>query len=182
MVLVAGATPVAVPPTLPLPADAPTRDGGLLVSLNVREAPTTSAALLGKLSNATAVTLLGRNAAGDWWLVCCTPGGAENGWVSAQFITYGRRRSDAGGAAGDHRARDARCHPGTPATPISRIAAMSPTLLTLATLRCANLSCAGRPSRILAFTLTNTGDAAAVDAELSFEAPVGVELCRRVGG
>ena len=41
-----------------------------VVALNVREAPSTSDPILGKLSSGTIVTLLARNEAGDWWLVC----------------------------------------------------------------------------------------------------------------
>ena len=173
--LVAGATPVAVPPTLPLPADAPTGTVGV-VSLNVREAPSTSAAILGKLSNATTVTLLGRNAAGDWWLVCCTPGGAENGWVSAQFITTD---ADAATLAAlpvtTGRETPGVATPAPTATPITAAAALSPTLLTLATMLSPTYPVQG-DQLILAFTLTNTGDAAAANTELSFEAPSGLSF------
>lgn len=170
--LVAGATPAAVQPALPLPTGAPTGTVGV-VSLNVREAPSTSAVILGKLSNATTVILLGRNDAGDWWLVCCAPGGAENGWVSAQFIT-----TDADAAAlpvTTGRETPVVATPAPAATPITAAAPLSPTLLTLAAMLSPTYPVQG-DQVILAFTLTNTGDAAAVNAELSFEAPSGLSF------
>ncbi len=167
--------PVAGQPALPLPAGAPTGTVGV-VSLNVREAPSTSATILGKLSNGTAVTLLGRNDAGDWWLVCCAPGGAENGWVSAQFIA-----TDAAAAAlaalpvTTGRETPSVATPAPEATPISSAETLSPTVLTLAAMLSPTYPVQG-DQVILAFTLTNTGDAAAVNAEVSFEAPSGLSF------
>jgi uncharacterized protein YgiM (DUF1202 family) len=57
------------------------------VNLNVRSAPNTDAAVLGKLRGTDTVSVLGRNATGDWLYICCIGTPASNGWVSAQFIT-----------------------------------------------------------------------------------------------
>lgn len=167
------------------PADAP-RGTVAAVSLNVREAASTSAAVLGKLGNGTAVTLLGRNDAGDWWLICCVPGGAGNGWVAAQFIatdaaeavlaalpvTTGRDT-----AAAATPAPAATPEPATPepAAPVAASEAVSPTVLTLAAALQPTFPVQGEQV-VFAFTLTNAGEAAAVDAELSFEMPVGLSF------
>lgn len=57
------------------------------VNLNVRSGPSTDDAVLGKLRGSDTVTVLGRNAGGDWLYICCIGTPAQNGWVSAQFIT-----------------------------------------------------------------------------------------------
>jgi uncharacterized protein YraI len=57
------------------------------VNLNVRSGPSTDTAVLGKLRGSDTVTVLGRNAGGDWLYICCIGTPASNGWVSAQFIT-----------------------------------------------------------------------------------------------
>jgi uncharacterized repeat protein (TIGR01451 family) len=89
---------------------------------------------------------------------------------------HGRRRSDAGGAAVTTGREDARwCDAAPEATPITAAAALSPTLLTLATMLSPTYPVQG-DQLILAFTLTNTGDAAAANTELSFEAPSGLSF------
>jgi uncharacterized repeat protein (TIGR01451 family) len=131
---------------------------------------------LGKLTNGTTVTLLGRNDDGDWWLICCAPGGAENGWVSAQFIT-----TDAGEArlaalpVTTGRDTPVIATPEPEATPLTSAESLSPTVLTLAALIAPAYPVQG-DQVVFAFTLTNTGDAAAVNAELSFETPVGLSF------
>jgi hypothetical protein len=57
------------------------------VTLNVRSGPSTGANVLGKLRGNDTVTVIGRNANGDWLFVCCTGTPQVSGWVSAQFIT-----------------------------------------------------------------------------------------------
>ena len=57
------------------------------VNLNVRSGPSTDDTVLGKLRGSDTVTVLGRNAGGDWLYICCIGTPASNGWVSAQFIT-----------------------------------------------------------------------------------------------
>jgi hypothetical protein len=53
----------------------------------VRSGPSTDDAVLGKLRGSDTVTVLGRNAGGDWLYICCIGTPPANGWVSAQFIT-----------------------------------------------------------------------------------------------
>lgn len=147
------------------------------VSLNVRAAPTTTAAILGKLANGAAVVILARNDAGDWWLVCCAPGGAENGWVSAQFITTG---ADAATLAalpvttGRDTPAVATPEPAT-ATPVAASEALSPTMLALSVALQPEFPVQG-DQVVLAFTVTNSGNASAVNAEVSFEVPVGLDF------
>lgn len=82
-------TPAPAQPTTapqqPAPAGGLT---GVVVAdrLNVRQGPGTSFALVGKLASGETVSVLNRNAAGDWWHVCCISGTQTDGWVSAQFI------------------------------------------------------------------------------------------------
>ena len=57
------------------------------MNLNVRSGPSTDDAVLGKLRGSDTVTVLGRNAGGDWLYICCIGTPPANGWVSAQFIT-----------------------------------------------------------------------------------------------
>lgn len=84
------ATPAA-PATDAPAAGAPTTPGlqGTVagVNLNVRSGPSTEDAVLGKLAGTDTVSVLGRNAGGDWLYICCIGAPPANGWVSAQFIT-----------------------------------------------------------------------------------------------
>lgn len=63
--------------------------------LNLRSEPSANSGILGKLLQGETVTVLSRDAAGDWWYVCCLAGTTTQGWVSAQFITPAFARSDA---------------------------------------------------------------------------------------
>ena len=81
------------------PAAAPTQPGtepALMVGktatvtatvLNVRGGPGTTFPVVGKLKGDAAITVLGRNAAGDWLSMCCVPATKTKGWVSAEFIS-----------------------------------------------------------------------------------------------
>jgi uncharacterized protein YgiM (DUF1202 family) len=69
----------------PVPGSLPGSVAG--VNLNVRQGPGTDQPVVGKLRAADAVSVLGRNAAGDWLYICCAGTPLTNGWVSAQFIT-----------------------------------------------------------------------------------------------
>jgi uncharacterized repeat protein (TIGR01451 family) len=119
--------------------------------------------------------LLGRNETSDWWLVCCVPGSAENGWVSAQFITVD---ADAAVLAtlpvttGDDTPAGAMP---TTATPVAASDTLSPTVLVLTAALEPEFPVQG-DQLALAFTMTNTGDVAAVNAELSFEVPAGLSF------
>lgn len=57
------------------------------LTLNVRGGPGTTFPVIGKLAQGAVVTVEARNAAGDWWLVCCVAGTETRGWVSAEFVT-----------------------------------------------------------------------------------------------
>jgi uncharacterized protein YraI len=91
-VIASTATPAATPAPAAPPATAPATGGAAQgtvagVNLNVRSGPSTDDAVLGKLTGSTTVSVLGRNAAGDWLYICCIGTPASNGWVSAEFIT-----------------------------------------------------------------------------------------------
>jgi uncharacterized protein YgiM (DUF1202 family) len=58
-----------------------------VVTLNVRQGPGTTFPVIGRLTQGSTVTVEGRNQEGDWWLVCCIPGGSTRGWISAALIT-----------------------------------------------------------------------------------------------
>jgi uncharacterized protein YraI len=82
------ATPAPETPPAEAPGTAGGRQGTVAgVNLNVRSGPSTDDAVLGKLTGSATVSVLGRNAAGDWLYICCIGTPAANGWVSAQFIT-----------------------------------------------------------------------------------------------
>ena len=57
------------------------------VTLNVRSGPGTDTPVIAKLKQGAAVTVLGRNQAGDWLQICCLAGAQPNGWASAQYIS-----------------------------------------------------------------------------------------------
>jgi uncharacterized repeat protein (TIGR01451 family) len=82
------ATPAPVSPPATAPATGGAAQGTVAgVNLNVRSGPSTDSTVLGKLTGSTTVSVLGRNAAGDWLYICCIGTPASNGWVSAEFIT-----------------------------------------------------------------------------------------------
>ena len=58
-----------------------------VLALNVRQGPSTSFPVIGKLAQGVTVTVEARNTAGDWWLVCCLAGTDTRGWVSASFVS-----------------------------------------------------------------------------------------------
>ena len=173
--LVAGVTPATTPAA---PA------GGVpgtvaAVSLNVRAAPAMTATILGKLGSGATVTLLGRAADSDWWLVCCVPGDGGNGWVSAQYIATA---ADAAALAALP-VTTGRETPGvatsTPAPTASATEAASVELANTTLV----LTVAQEPAYpvqgeqlVFAFTLTNTGAVDAVNTELSFEVPAGLSF------
>jgi len=81
-----GPTPTTGPagPT-PTPFDGPT---GIVIAdaLNVRQGPATTFAVVGKAFRGETLSILARNATGDWWRICCASGTNGEGWVSAQFV------------------------------------------------------------------------------------------------
>ena len=126
---------------------------------------------------------LARNEAGDWWLVCCAPGGVGNGWAAAQFIdtnaadaalaalpvTTGRETPVVATPVASPTPVAATA---TPATATPATATMS-TTLAITALQQPAFAVQGEPI-LLAFTITNTGEFTAVNAELSFETPAGL--------
>jgi uncharacterized repeat protein (TIGR01451 family) len=54
--------------------------------LNLRSQPSTNGTILGKLLLDETVQIWGRDAAGEWWYVCCLAGTTTEGWASATFI------------------------------------------------------------------------------------------------
>lgn len=54
--------------------------------VNLRSGPGTLYALVGQVPEQSAVTLTGRDAASQWWRICCPPGAPTESWISAQFI------------------------------------------------------------------------------------------------
>ncbi|MBK8799172.1 MAG: SH3 domain-containing protein [Anaerolineales bacterium] len=167
-------TPAVTAPVADLPPGAPVGKVAV-VALNVREEPSTSAPILGKLGSGATVTLLGRNAAGDWWLVCCVPGGIGNGWVSAQFVTTDTAAATLA-ALPVTTGRDAPVV-ATPAaaTPTSAPETVESTSLLLSSAMEPAVAMQG-DQIVLSFTLTNTGTAAAANPEFSFELPVGLSF------
>jgi uncharacterized protein YgiM (DUF1202 family) len=91
-VVASEAAPAATPAPSTTAATTATTTGGVQgtvagVNLNVRSGPSTDDTVLGKLRGSDTVTVLGRNAGGDWLYICCIGTPPSNGWVSAQFIT-----------------------------------------------------------------------------------------------
>lgn len=54
--------------------------------VNIRSGPGTNYAVIGQAVAQTQVELIGRNAAGDWWRVCCPAGANQESWLSATLI------------------------------------------------------------------------------------------------
>jgi len=54
--------------------------------LIVRESDGTNGAILGRISDGATVEVIARNAAGDWWYICCIDGSETEGWANAAFL------------------------------------------------------------------------------------------------
>lgn len=147
-------------------------------ALNARAAPSTSDEILGRFSNGAELTVLGRNAAGDWWLVCCAPNGAGNVWIASSFV-----RSSANAATraalpivtgrGTQVATSAAVTE-TAAAPAAETAPTNPAIVLVGPDRLLP-AVQGEPVVIL-FTVANPGRAAATNAEFSFELPAGLQF------
>lgn len=79
------ATPTPAPPTA-TPTITPTPLPPVLVEVtvdqaNVRQGPGLSYPVITQLDQGTQITVIGRNAAGDWWKVCCVNG--ADVWIAA---------------------------------------------------------------------------------------------------
>jgi uncharacterized protein YgiM (DUF1202 family) len=53
--------------------------------VNVRSGPGTEYELVGSAANGEAFAIVAKNAAGDWWQICCVSG--QNGWVFGELAT-----------------------------------------------------------------------------------------------
>lgn len=74
-------TPAPAPTATPVPATL-TITGDFV---NVRSGPGTEFDLVGTAATGETFTAIAKNAAGDWWQVCCVAG--QNGWVFAELAT-----------------------------------------------------------------------------------------------
>ena len=91
----AAAQPAAAPPltqTAPLTESAPAPAAPTAATLtiagdlvNVRSGPGTEYDLVGTAATGESFSIVGKNAAGDWWEVCCV--GGQNGWVFGELAT-----------------------------------------------------------------------------------------------
>ena len=169
----ATSTPTAIPTARPV--DSGTKTGIVsAVALNMREAPSTDGAVLGKARSGDVVTVLARNEAGDWWLVCCVPGGEENAWVAAEFVTP--NFTDAATlpvTTGRTAPAEVEAPAAATPEPTPTQAPLEETTLEVAVVQDPPAALQGEQI-VLAFTVTNTGTAEAAMVELSFELPAGL--------
>jgi len=145
-------------------------------ALNARAEPSTSGAILGRFTSGAQLTVLGRNAGGDWWLVCCAPNGAGNVWVAAEFV-----RSDA--SAATLAALPVVTGRGTPVAAASTAGAAGAATTSAPVGSAIVLTGPQRllpavqgESIALLFTVANPGRTAATNAEFSFELPTGLRF------
>ncbi len=66
-----------------------------VASLNVRQGPGTSFAIVGALSAGDTVTVTARNEDASWWFICCATNTGAQGWSSAQLLTPSFDRAQA---------------------------------------------------------------------------------------
>ena len=148
------------------------------VALNMRAAPTTAAAILGKVRSGDVVTVLARNDVGTWWLICCVPNGGGNAWVSAEFVTpnFANARSlpvVTGRTVPTEPSAAAPVAATVPVTPTQ--GSPADTTLQVAVEQGVPAALQGEQI-VLAFTVTNTGMVEATGVELSFELPAGLSF------
>lgn len=148
---------------LQLPTDTLTGTVSVPV-LNVRAEPSVTATILGKFATGTTLYLLGRNAEGDWWLVCCLPD-ATNGWVAARFVR-------ANASEEELQSLPVRDHREVPEPSTS--SPLSQTLIGL-TIEPVVQVIQGKPAA-LTFRVANLGEANAGALEFSFELPAGLRF------
>ncbi len=77
---------VAVVPPAPTSAPAPVM-GIAKDNLRVRDAPSTSGAIIGRLNMGDQAQVVARNPAGDWLQINLPTNPNDRGWVSAAFMT-----------------------------------------------------------------------------------------------
>lgn len=130
--------------------------------LNARAAPSTSAEILGRFNRGAQLTVLGRNAASDWWLVCCAPNGAGNVWVASSFVDSDATVDALPVVTGRGAAVTPALTPTEPSIMLRGPQRLLPAVQ-------------GRSVAFL-FTVANPGLAAATNAEFSFEMPAGLRF------
>ena len=59
-----------------------------VATLNVREAPNTTSAIIDQLVRGDQVTLFRQAGEPTWWYICCGTTNNQQGWVSAEFIAF----------------------------------------------------------------------------------------------
>lgn len=80
------ATPTTPPVATDIPTTAPPAKPKLVVNsgdVNVRAGPGTSFEILQMVDRGQEYDLVGKNADGDWWQVCCVDG--KTGWIVGEF-------------------------------------------------------------------------------------------------
>ena len=82
-------TPTPIPPTpTPVPpTPTPTPKPVAIVQkdkVNVRKGPGTAYPRLGQVTKDTRLEIVGKNAAGDWWQVCCVQG--QQAWIIGRLV------------------------------------------------------------------------------------------------
>jgi SH3-like domain-containing protein len=91
--------PAAPPAAAPTPTPAPAAATLTIASdiVNVRSGPGTDYDLVGTAANGESFSIVAKNAAGDWWEICCV--GGQNGWVFGELATV--QNADAVAVAAD---------------------------------------------------------------------------------
>ena len=81
------ATPTPEPPTPAPQPPTPTPAPVVIVQqdkVNVRQGPGTAYNTVGQVTKGTSLQIVGKNAAGDWWQVCCVSN--QQVWITGQLV------------------------------------------------------------------------------------------------
>ena len=112
-------------PTTPSPQPTPAPAAQLTITgdlVNVRSGPGTTFDLVGTATAGASFAIVARNAAGDWWQVCCFDG--KNGWVFGELATAAN--ADAVPIAAEQPAQPAAVAAAATAAPAAAAAATTP--------------------------------------------------------
>lgn len=188
--------PEATPVPTAAPADTSTAGstagGGIQgtvagVNLNVRSGPSTDDPVLGKLRGSDTVTVLGRNAGGDWLYICCIGTPATNGWVSAQFITPAFAAGDLPEVGSESQAAAGTGTAAATETPAATgegaqsAAAEGTSALSVAIAQQPPFAVQGREIALI-YTVSNNGTADLTDVVLSSDLPAPLSLIAATAG
>ncbi|MEZ4768739.1 MAG: SH3 domain-containing protein [Caldilineales bacterium] len=82
-------TPLPTDTPTPLPTDTPTPEAPMAVVIgdeesNLRAGPGTNYDTVGQVARDTELEIIAKNAAGDWYQVCCVDG--QQGWIVARLV------------------------------------------------------------------------------------------------